>query len=207
MSLVDFRISLNKHTGTVPEEIFKIRTLQFLTLFGNSFTGQLPNSQWSFTNLLFFEIFNNKLSGTIPVEATKMQKLITFKINNNLFRGTLPDFSNCFQLSDFYVHDNDLSGKLTNFGRLFSLVNFAVSRNNFHGSLNDVFRIPLPKLQVADFNDNQFTGKLPAALFNSAVLGLFTASENCMDGEIPPDICLSRNLTYLGISGMTVSPQ
>lgn len=202
-----FTIHSNKHTGTIPESFYEIQTLAYFRIFDNLFTGRLPNSLGSLTNMIFFEIHMNRFYGTIPPDAANMRKLRTFDIHENSFTGPLPDLSNCFELLDFYVHNNDLSGKLPNLGGLLNLTNIAVSANNFHGSLHDIFRVTLPKLQLAAFSDNAFTGQLPGNLFNSSVLYTFSASENCMYSEIPSNICLASNLKYLGISGLSVAPQ
>jgi hypothetical protein len=197
----------NRHTGIVPESIYKIQTLEYLRIFDNLLTGRLPSSLSSLTNMLFFEIHTNRFHGTVPPDAASMRKLITFEINNNYFTGSLPDLSNSIELLDFYVHNNDLSGKLPNFDRLLNLSDIVVSGNNFHGSLHDTFRVTFPNLRVAAFSDNAFTGQLPLYLFESSKLETFSVSENCVLSEISPNICLATKLKYLGISGLTASPQ
>lgn len=79
--------------------------------------------------------------------------------------------------------------------------------NRLHGNLDSMFAAAnsvdvFQDIVTIDLGTNQFTGSLPATLFNSDTLQEFYANSNCFSSSIPSALCNANTLKALDLSGM-----
>lgn len=85
----------------------------------------------------------------------------------------------------------------------FDLGIFLAYDNQFTGNLYHVFNSSHQfELSQIDVSSNQLTGTLPANFFESPVLSIFAAMDNCIHGSLPKDICNSKILAVVILDGM-----
>lgn len=73
--MINFDLSYNKLSGTIPHEMTKLLNCQILYLQNNQLSGDLSlvfNPQQNISNI---DLSNNFLTGSLPLEAFLMPKL------------------------------------------------------------------------------------------------------------------------------------
>ena len=68
-------MDFNDLSGSIPDEIYGLRSLQQLDLNDNEITGSISPSIGDLEFLTFFQIDHNLLSGTIPTEMGELDNL------------------------------------------------------------------------------------------------------------------------------------
>ena len=63
------------------------------------------------------------------------------------------------------------------------------------------------RLDFADFAENQFTGNIPASLFNIPTIRIVYLANNNLEGPIPPNYGNARRLKDLYLNGNRLSGQ
>ena len=56
-----------------------------------------------------------------------------------------------------------------------------------------------------DFNDNAFSGTVPAELFELSYLESLSLAKNCFSGKFPSTICMATSLVILDLDGLRSS--
>ena len=77
-------------TGTIPRQIGDIRTLQEINLNFNRLSGSIPNSLYFLNNLEQLSLSDNNLVGAIGTRIGRLLKLDLFQIQNNTITGKIP---------------------------------------------------------------------------------------------------------------------
>lgn len=80
----------NNLTGTVPEELWNLKTLKKLELEKNKLSGELSSKIENLKNLEQFIIRDNELTGNIPSELGECLKLESLLLQQNRFSGCVP---------------------------------------------------------------------------------------------------------------------
>ena len=65
-SAVDLRLKKNTFTGTIPQTIKGLRSLEVLQIDNNGFSGAIPDMFDHTTHLRDIQLHANKFSGSIP---------------------------------------------------------------------------------------------------------------------------------------------
>jgi hypothetical protein len=171
----------------------------------------------------------NKFSNTIPSDLGKLLNLEVFRVQNNYISSSLPsDLMMLPHLSNFNVSVNLLSGSIPMIYSQ-SMVYFDISFNSFSGTFNNKMKSPVLKvlllshnkftdnlfniidssnsnsLENIDIGNNYFTGSLPGVIFVIPSLSSFSAVGNCIEGNIPMEICSSNTLLALALDGLKAS--
>ncbi|GJT42753.1 pollen receptor-like kinase 1 [Tanacetum coccineum] len=130
-----------------------------------------------------------KLSGDIDVDSLlELDKLRTLSLMDNKFEGAMPKF-------------RKLGG---------TLKSLCISKNNYSGNIDDDAFLGMSSLKRLDIADNRFSGEVPTSLASSMrllelriennrfvgtipefppTLVKFNASNNQLQGRIPPSLC------------------
>jgi Leucine-rich repeat (LRR) protein len=215
-------------TGTLPEEIGNLSTLNSLSLGENSIAGTLPSSI-SKPNLNFLELGNNLFSGSLP---SLPSSIFSLSLRRNLFSGALPmSFGNISSLISLDLRQNKFTGtfpqNFLSFSSLVSIVidtnyftgpipspigsqmqSFTGSNNYFEGSFPQLCSVPTCQLATFDFGDNKITGSLVAEYFPSLrKLNEFNLSYNALTGPIPSTLALLSRLRTFEVTSNQLTGQ
>ena len=179
LRLFALRLNSNKLTGTLASSISNMYQLATLNMSYNYFEGSLPSSLALLKIMLFLSMDNNGFTGTIPANIDACTNLRALRLNSNLLSGTLPDITRLRYFRILSVKDNVLSG-----------------------SLQNVFGVQQSTLTSVQLDGNQFTGKLPPALFQQSLVSLSIVG-SCLHGTLPANICNATGLEALILYGLT----
>lgn len=81
--LVYMSIDNNEISSSIPENIFKIKTMQFIYANDNKISGTIPESIGDSRNLMILRLENNNITGKLPESMVNLQLLNDFSITNN----------------------------------------------------------------------------------------------------------------------------
>ncbi|KAF2314066.1 hypothetical protein GH714_021860 [Hevea brasiliensis] len=91
-NLIELRalnLRYNKLSGSIPQEIGKLRSLSVAFLSHNKLTGRLPASIGNLGKLTILHLHDNRLSGLIPMEIGMLTSLKELVLTNNSLTGSL----------------------------------------------------------------------------------------------------------------------
>uniref|UniRef100_A0ACD5XB72 Uncharacterized protein n=1 Tax=Avena sativa TaxID=4498 RepID=A0ACD5XB72_AVESA len=186
----------NNMTGTLPDMMGHLNSLQVIVLSNNSITGAIPSGLRNFTSLEILELSLNQLSGQIPVLA---RSLISLSISMNYFSGHLPsDFGSPY-LAKLDLSYNYLTGHVP--GHICELKNLAVldlSNNLFEGEFP--WCSPSPSMEFLLLSNNNFAGNFPSWLQNCSSLVFLDLGVNKFYGRLPAWIGELVKLRFLQLN-------
>jgi len=169
------------------------------------------------------------LSGRIADRIQNWGNVVSIRLGGNKFNGSIPSgICQANSLQSLDLHSNNLTGSIKEtFIRCRNLTQLNLQGNHFHGEIPEYLaELPLIILQL---RYNNFTGVLPAKLFNSSTIleidlsynkltgcipesigelcGLqrLRMSSNCLEGPIPPAIGALKNLNEISLDGNRLS--
>ncbi|XP_027184615.1 receptor-like protein EIX2 [Coffea eugenioides] len=168
----------NHFTGSIPEDLCKLRTLIVLDLSDNHLSGRIPLCLGNLRNLLFLRLANNSLYGQIPGSLGNLGELIILQLSKNRFDGKLPpSMQNLKSLQFLDLGENRIADTMPAWigERLSDLEFLTLQSNNFHGGISNTL-CQLPYLQVLNLEHNDLSGSIPQCFKN------FTAMESTEPG-------------------------
>ncbi|KAI3706303.1 hypothetical protein L6452_23940 [Arctium lappa] len=225
--LVDLRMRENRFQGTIPSQLFELKSLRVLDLSASNLSGNLSPEVGKLQNLESLNLNRNFITGNIPEEIGNLTNLRHFSVRrNNLFGGIPSSIANMeVQLLDF--SGNSFSLQIpADIGRLSNMTTLDLSYNRITGPIPSSIR-NLSKLETLALQNNKLSGEVPTSLFTIRSLkNLFIGGEgnsliwnnkakivprcslvqismlSCgMSGEIPIWISSQKDLRYLDLSG------
>ena len=214
-ALKELHIKSNAMTGTFPNEIFGITTLEQLVFDFNHFKGPLEHHVGKLTNLRLLSGEKNNLSGVLPTQMAALTDLASLRLGRNSFAGNIPmvleDMASLtfIDLSHQTEHGgNGLSGRLPTFGKLTGLLQVRLNANALTGTVPyDLFKRVNPEVfEYADLSSNQLSGTVPASI---ARLKDVFLQDNQITGLAPETCAEARGPLYAsyGCDAMLCPPQ
>ena len=91
LSIMFIHISANDFTGTIPEDVLLINSLESLFLEGNLLTGTIPEKHGDLSKLVYVDFGENFLSGTIPNWITEAPALNHMNLDIINLSGKIPE--------------------------------------------------------------------------------------------------------------------
>jgi hypothetical protein len=89
--LRDLAISNNARLGgTIPDEFYGLKKLNFVEMFSCNFTGPL-SPQIGTMNVQILKLNDNSFSGTLPDAVADLQDLTYLEVQDNNFQGKMPE--------------------------------------------------------------------------------------------------------------------
>lgn len=198
-NLITLDLNDNQLLGSIPASLGNLTNLQFLHLANNQLDGPVPDELGNLTGLLLLNLSGNQLSGPWPTAVTQMTNLFSLYLNDNQFSGSIPaGIGNLANLRELLAYNNQLNGNLPpELASLSNLFFLDLSHNQLTGQL-----LPAapPFLSVLRLADNELTGTIPAALFDSPSYAEIDLSQNHLEGSIPAVINRSLYLWQFDVS-------
>ncbi|KAK1436461.1 hypothetical protein QVD17_02241 [Tagetes erecta] len=199
MLLQELQISMNSFTGVIPDRIIEYRNLSVLDLSYNRLTGSIPAGIGQLSSLEQLVLSANNLTGAIPLSIARMPALKRFSANQNGFTGPIPDGITS-HVRNLDLSYNNLNGSIASDLLLQpNLLTVDLSSNNLEGFIpvnasKSLFRLRL--------GSNRLTGTIPIWSFGDADSSLtyLELDHNDLNGMIPPELGLYKNLSLLDLS-------
>merc|ERR1712238_431249 len=216
-TVVDYLVSKNKFSGTIPTDVGKLLKLERFWVADNDLTGTIPSELANVKGLKDLIVYENSFSGSFPPGLFLLEDLTIIKASNNtLMEGPLPKNIDSKKLVKLEIDNSGLTGKLpTNLGDLTSLQVLFLENNSLTGTIPDLD--DMRKLANVTFNDNELTGTMPSwnvaesnlkdiwlerNQLTGAIPGISSdnlpeiteilISDNCLTGSVPDSICIKR---------------
>eukprot|EP01133_Synstelium_polycarpum_P003788 gene3788-4368_t len=183
--LVDFVVSGNGISGTIPEEFGNFTALRFINLRQNKLYGALPTSFNRCVNLSRLDISENRFNCSLPGIIDPIRKLSwisIIKANDNEITG---------EFNEDMFWDSDTETEL-----LKSLFILDLSKNQLTGQISDYLSWMLSLSQL-DLSHNRFVGSIPDVLNFLSELYLENNTMASPTGDLPSFMVPSHNLIQL----------
>ncbi|KAG6642460.1 LRR receptor-like serine/threonine-protein kinase GHR1 [Carya illinoinensis] len=164
-SLEFLDISNNLFSLSLPTGIGRLASLRNLSLAGNNFSGSIPDSIFGLTSIQSMDLSRNSFSGSLPSAFTKLNNLVSLNLSSNGFNKGIPkgfELINSLELLD--LHGNMLNGQLdVEFLLLSSATHVDFSGNMLVSSSSQQQKF-LPQIsetiKYLNLSHNQFKGSL-----------------------------------------------
>ena len=199
--LTDLAFSQYGATGTLPEELQHLTSLEYLALTSNAVGGTIPAMLGELTALTVLALGGNELDGTIPSEFSSLTRLEALYLWNNNFISTIPSsLGDLIRLKHLELSGNDLEETIpSSLGGLPELINLYLHGNVLSG------RVPIigfsRKLEELNLDDNVLTGPFPPIFLAGSPLKSLRMVNNMLSGSLPTDIEKLNNLEKLVLYG------
>lgn len=192
-------------TGPIPQTIFNLTNLQYLTISSTKVSGPIPNLVAQLKSLVNLDLSFNNLSGPLPASLSQLPNLTGIFLGNNNLKGPIPYSYGCFKnYPSLFLSHNYLSGRIPVSLGMVNLSSVYLAHNRFEGDASMLFgstkvtaaidlswnlfafdlgKVELPKIiSMLDVSHNQIYGNLPVGVENVMLLNV---SYNRLCGEIP----------------------
>ncbi|KAK9070740.1 hypothetical protein SSX86_011142 [Deinandra increscens subsp. villosa] len=170
MTLIHVLFENNRLTGSIPNTLGLVKSLEVIRLDRNFLTGNVPSNINNLTGLFEMFLSNNQLTGLVP-NLTGLNVLNYLDLSNNTFDPSSipPWFSTLQSLTTLKMSSTSLVGQLP--AALFNipqLQNVDLSKNSLNGTLsigsshsNQLQQVDLQNNQIVDFTQrSQYTIEL-----------------------------------------------
>ena len=155
----------------LPEEIGKLKNLEYLTIgakynTGNHITGQLPKVLCELVNLKHLDIHHHKIT-SLPNNFGQLKNLEYLNLSGNSISEPILDMvCELTNLKELNLSSNAISGNIpTTIGNLVNIETLYLGYNKITGSLPAEMG-NLTKLKILSIGDNAIKGSIPSWLAN-----------------------------------------
>lgn len=184
---------------TLPANIGNLSNLKLLYL-NNCITSIIPESIGNLSNLVSLNLFNNSLSGTIPATICNLTKLKELELSQNQLTGSIPtEIGNLNQLTYFQFAKNKLTGNLpASISNLKKITSLSIESNQLSGVISSDI-LTCNNLTTINLANNKFSGVLPEIGDSLLKLNSLNISNNQFTA-LPQSIGNLKELVTLNIS-------
>ncbi len=175
----------------------KETTITRITLNYNDLTGTIPNAIGDLQSLNYLNLGTNHLSGSLPSTLTNLQSSLTQLIlSDNHLSGQIDVIFTLSNLTFLDLHENDLTGRISNIGKLPKIHYLNLGSNQLNGTIPSNISL-LVNMSWLELYGNDFTGTIPNSLTSlNTNLTHLNLAYNRLNGEIPSEI-QNMNLDFL----------
>ena len=198
----------NRFSGTIPSNLYALKSLVGLNLGSNSLVGTIPSALGNWASLTTLYLGGNFLTGTIPSSVSTLTVLRGLYLHSNNLKGSIPESISALSLLQYiYLNSNSFSGSIpTTIVTLRALEDITLSTNNLSGTIPSGMS-KLTKLNNLDLNTNYLTvggfTSLPPSTFAAATLnGYLSVSNNCVEFISPSHPEQSTTATRCRVSNL-----
>lgn len=183
-ALTQLVINPGRILGTIPLSVgYQCRRLRLVSITNNLISGQIPVSLVGLPELHTLDLSHNRLSGTVPPPLLpSLPSLKVLILAANSLSGPIPPSVSSTRLLHLDLAKNALTGPLP---PLPSTLRFlSATANSLSGSLDAAFSPLLLQLSFLDISMNQFSGRIPPAVFGSPMLSTIFLHRNNLSGPL-----------------------
>ncbi|KAF4390696.1 hypothetical protein G4B88_015586 [Cannabis sativa] len=147
-------VSHNKLNGSIPDVLFELTDLSFLSLSSNQLTGSIPLEFKFLTNLNDLNLSFNQLRGPISPSLSALASVSRLDLSSNRISGSIDaDIVGLSNLRFLDLSDNCISGILPyQLDNMSTLLKFDVSHNSLQGQISNEL---LRKYSYESFTGNK----------------------------------------------------
>ncbi|XP_031488755.1 systemin receptor SR160-like [Nymphaea colorata] len=169
------------------------KTLQVLSLHGNSVSGLIPVA--GCTNLQVLDLSVNNFSGGMP-DLGACASLQHLDLSANKLSGDIGDgLIGCRRLTYLNLSGNAFSGVIPAAGFGVNLQSLSLSGNRLQGELPSSLFSSCSSLRNLDLSMNKFSGEVPPSLAHCSALEILNLTGNSFSGNLPVEsLSLLSNL-------------
>lgn len=187
-------------TGSLPEELSLLTSLQEISLPDNTIIGDIPQSIGALSQLYWLDLRSNRLSSTVPPQLFQLPVLRFLYLSDNLLSGDLPEPAltkgqRTYLFQALWLDHNQLSGTFPSwlFDRYEGLETVLLAKNQLTGELlAGVTSLPV-NFTYLDVADNFLEGTIPSVLWEAAPsLEKLYLENNTFTGGVPNSATLSK---------------
>uniref|UniRef100_A0ACD5Z925 Uncharacterized protein n=1 Tax=Avena sativa TaxID=4498 RepID=A0ACD5Z925_AVESA len=195
------RLSMNRLSGDFPAGFAQCRSLTELSLDGNGITGALPDDLFAVTSLQYLTLHTNSLSGEIsPWGLRNLTALVCLDLSFNAFSGALPEVFDALAgtLQELSAPSNMLTGGLpATLSLCVHLHTLNLRNNSLAGTIG--IRRPRPRVPRPRLGRNLLTGEIPPSFATFQSLAFLSLTGNGFSNVTSALMILHRlpNLTSL----------
>ncbi|KAH0707854.1 hypothetical protein KY289_012930 [Solanum tuberosum] len=190
-SLVSLDLKFNFLQGPLPSSICNMSIISLLDLSHNYFSNSIPSCLGNMTQLTVLDLRRNNFSGSLPPLCSQHtssttsilngdgNQLTTIILNSNHFEGHVPvSLLNCVGLEVLDIGNNAINDTFPAWlGTLEELQVLILKSNKFHGPISSRLKFGFPRLRILDLSHNEFSGSLPAEVFQN-FKGMFKTDDS-----------------------------
>ncbi|XP_017225911.1 leucine-rich repeat receptor protein kinase HPCA1 [Daucus carota subsp. sativus] len=181
-----FNLNNNQLSGPIPDTLFSSEMALIHVLFdGNQFTGSIPETIGLVQTLEVLRLDRNALSGKVPSNIMNLVNVVELNLANNKLSGPLPNLTGMNSLSYLDLSNNsfDQSEAPAWLSTLSSLTTLIVEYGPFQGIVpSELFS--LPQIQQIKLRNNAFNGTLDLGSSVSQQLELIDLQNNLISSFI-----------------------
>ncbi|XP_061352680.1 MDIS1-interacting receptor like kinase 1-like [Gastrolobium bilobum] len=205
-SLTSLNLCCNGFSSSLSKSIANLTTLKSLDVSQNFFIGDFPLGLGKTSGLVTLNASSNNFSGFLPEDLGNVSSLETLDLRGSFFEGSVPkSFSNLSKLKFLGLSGNNLTGEIPGeLGQLSSLECMIIGYNEFEGGIPAEFG-NLTKLKYLDLAEGNLGGEIPAELGKLKLLNTVFLYMNNFEGKIPPAIGNMTSLVLLDLSDNMLS--
>ncbi|CAL4946851.1 unnamed protein product [Urochloa decumbens] len=189
--------------GPLTPKIGNLKQLTTLILLGCSFSGNIPREIGNLSQLAFLALNTNSFTGGIPPTLGLLSNLIWLDMSANKLSGQIPVSPGLNQLikaKHFHFSENQLTGPMSEslFSAKMNLIHVIFDNNNFTGPIPASIG-QVTSLQIIRLDHNQFSGPVPDSIGNLSNLMELSLANNLLNGTVP-NLTSVTQLDYVDLS-------
>nr|DAD48175.1 TPA_asm: hypothetical protein HUJ06_018112 [Nelumbo nucifera] len=219
----------NRISGSIPEVLGNIKTLENLILEDNQLGGTLPAELGNLSRLKIFTISANNITGPIPETFGNLKNLTEFKIDGNSISGRIPNFiGNWTKLTSLDMQGTSLEGPFpSTISLLKNLIQLRVADLNgsnmsfpdlqdmkamtelilrncmITGEIPSYIGEVMTNIKKIDLSFNRLTGQIPKQLEGLSKLQYLYLTNNSLTGKVPDWIMDNGNNIDISYNNFT----
>ncbi|KAL2331297.1 hypothetical protein Fmac_018878 [Flemingia macrophylla] len=200
----------NSFSGTINETLIDnsnhdIRDMQAIDLSDNKFTGTIPESMYKLKSLRFLLLAGNQLHGKLSSKLCQLQNIDILDLSRNSFTGSIPSCLNNISFGKTYFSSHyDPGFKLTPFKAIPDFTEVQLVTKGFSLSYKGA---TLEYMSGLDLSSNHFTGEIPHQIGDLFALHALNLSHNYLSGPIPESFQKLESIESLDLSNNNLSGQ
>jgi hypothetical protein len=176
----------------------QLPALTRLSLVALGVWGPLPGAKLlRLGSLRELNLSANYLYGSLPPHLARMRSLRSLVLSRNLLNGTVPSLSSLASLEELDLAHNTLDGAFPEVGH--AVARLVLADNNFTGKIPAAVA-SLASLRYLDASRNRLQGWIPAAIFALPALRHLDLSHNQLTGQLPAATACADGLEFVDVS-------
>jgi hypothetical protein len=179
-------LDFNYYTS-IPDVIFNLTSLAFLSISSNLLSGPLSPLIGNLVNLKSLILSYNHFNSSIPAIIGNLVKLEELQLTDNFFTRNIPDsICNLTLLTHLYLDYNALTGTIpANIGKLVNVTDLNLGTNSLYGTL-PASLANMSNLFILNLEENLLSGTIPSFFSTSFLsMGIFSVGDNSFHGSLP----------------------